>query len=69
MDYVFVVRRVLRALKPSVVVIAETEIWPNLFRETKRIHGADCALVNGRISDRAFPRYRRFATPVCGRAA
>ncbi len=58
-DFVWVVRRVLRALKPSVVVIAETEIWPNLFRETKRTHAA-LILVNGRISDRALPRYRRF---------
>ena len=31
-DYCFAVRRVLRTLKPSLVVIAETEIWPNLFR-------------------------------------
>jgi len=58
-DYVFAVRRVLRALRPSIVVIAETEIWPNLFRETKRI-GAGLALVNGRISDRAFASYRRW---------
>jgi 3-deoxy-D-manno-octulosonic-acid transferase len=59
-DYVWAVRRVLRTLKPSLVLIAETEIWPNLFRETKRI-GAGLAIVNGRISDRAFPRYRRLA--------
>ena len=58
-DYVFAVRRVLRALQPAVVAIAETEIWPNLFRETKR-SGASLAIVNGRISDRAFSRYRRF---------
>lgn len=58
-DYVFAVRRVLRTLKPSVVLIAETEIWPNLFRETRRT-GASLAIVNGRISDRAFPRYRRW---------
>ena len=58
-DYVFAVRRVLRALRPSAVVIAETEIWPNLFRETKRT-GAALALVNGRISDRAFARYLRW---------
>jgi tetraacyldisaccharide 4'-kinase len=57
-DYVFAVRRVLRALRPSVVVVAETEIWPNLFREAKRT-GAGLAIVNGRISDRAFPRDRR----------
>ena len=57
-DYVFAVRRVLRALRPSVVVIAETEIWPNLFREVKRT-GAALAIVNGRISDRALRRYTR----------
>lgn len=57
-DYAFAIRRVLRALKPSVVLVAETEIWPNLFRESRRT-GASLAIVNGRISDRAFPRYRR----------
>ena len=58
-DYVFAVRRVLRALRPSVVAIAETEIWPNLMREVKRT-GAGLTIVNGRISDRALPRYLRF---------
>ena len=58
-DYVFAVRRVLRALRPAAVVIAETEIWPNLFREVHRT-GAGLAIVNGRISDRAFPRYLPF---------
>jgi tetraacyldisaccharide 4'-kinase len=57
-DYVFVVRRVLRALQPALVVVAETEIWPNLFREVHRT-GAGLAMVNGRISDRALPRYLR----------
>ncbi len=59
-DYVWAVRRVLRTLRPSVILIAETEIWPNLFRETQRI-GAGLAIVNGRISDRAYPRYQRVA--------
>jgi tetraacyldisaccharide 4'-kinase len=58
-DYVWAVRRVLRTLKPSVLLVAETEIWPNLFRETRRT-GAAVAILNGRISDRAFPRYRAF---------
>ena len=58
-DYVWAVRRVLRALRPAAVVIAETEIWPNLFREVHRT-GAGLAIVNGRISDRAFPRYLPF---------
>jgi len=59
LDYRFAVRNVLRAIRPSLVVVLETEIWPNCYREVKR---AGCALmiVNGRISDRALPRYRRF---------
>jgi tetraacyldisaccharide 4'-kinase len=56
-DYVWAVRRVLRTLKPSLVLIVETEIWPNLLREVKRT-GAALAIVNARISDRAYPRYR-----------
>ncbi len=60
LDYVFAVRRVLRALRPRAVVILETEIWPNLYREARRL-GCVVVVVNGRISDRALPRYRRFA--------
>ncbi len=68
LDYVWAVRRVLRRLRPSVVVVMETEIWPNLFREATRI-GCGLVLVNGRVSDRALPRYRSFAWlfgPVLG---
>lgn len=59
LDYRSVVRRVLRRLRPALVVVLETEIWPNLYRESKRA-GALLLVVNGRISDRAFPRYRRW---------
>src|SRR5207253_741574 len=44
---------------PALVVVLETEIWPNLYRESKRA-GAALLVVNGRISDRAQPRYRRW---------
>jgi len=57
-DYVWVLRRILRALKPALVIVAETEIWPNLFREVHRT-GAGLAIVNGRISDKALPKYLR----------
>jgi tetraacyldisaccharide 4'-kinase len=56
-DYRFAVRRVLRRLRPALVVVLETEIWPNLYRESKRA-GASLLVVNARISDRAWPRYR-----------
>ncbi|MGP0071636.1 MAG: tetraacyldisaccharide 4'-kinase [Bryobacteraceae bacterium] len=57
-DYIFAVRRVLARIRPCAVVILETEIWPVLYREAKRA-GCSLLVVNGRISDRAFPRYRR----------
>jgi 3-deoxy-D-manno-octulosonic-acid transferase len=59
-DFVWAIRRVMRRLRPSVVVILETEIWPNFFNEAKRL-GCGLIMINGRISDRALPRYRRFA--------
>ncbi|MEO5924061.1 MAG: tetraacyldisaccharide 4'-kinase [Bryobacteraceae bacterium] len=60
LDYCSVVRRVLRKVRPAAVVVMETEIWPNLYREAKR-SGASLIVVNGRISDRALPRYRRWS--------
>lgn len=58
LDFSWVVRRVLAHLRPTLVVIVETEIWPNLLR-CCRAAGIPTALVNARISDRSFPRYRR----------
>jgi 3-deoxy-D-manno-octulosonic-acid transferase len=59
-DYRSMVRRVLRRLRPAALIVMETEIWPNLYREAKRA-GASLVVVNGRISDRALPRYRRWS--------
>jgi len=59
LDFRSVIRRVLRRIRPAVVVILETEIWPNLYRESKRA-GASLMVVNGRISDRALPQYERW---------
>ena len=52
------VRRTLDRLRPALLVLVETEIWPNLIHEA-RLRGARVAMVNGRISPRSFPRYRR----------
>jgi len=60
LDYGSCVRRVLRQLRPSLVVVLETEIWPNIYREAK-LSGASLLVVNGRISDRALPRYQRWS--------
>ena len=70
LDFVWCVRRVLRAIRPALLIVLETEIWPNLYAEVKRT-GAGLTVVNGRISDRTWPRYlsaRRFFCPVLGLA-
>jgi len=59
LDFGFSVRRYLTALQPQLIVIAETEFWPNLLHLARKRH-ASLAIVNARISDRSFPRYRRF---------
>ena len=57
-DLAFLVRRVVRKVRPRALVIIETEIWPHLLRESKRA-GAKTMIAGGRISDRSFPRYRK----------
>ncbi len=59
MDFAFAIRPYLRALRPRMVVIAETEFWPNFLR-LAHAGGARIAVVNARISDRSWPSYRRF---------
>ena len=57
-DLSFILRKMIARVRPSALVVIETEIWPNLLREA-RITGALTLLVNGRISDRSFPGYLR----------
>jgi 3-deoxy-D-manno-octulosonic-acid transferase len=58
LDLGFAIRPYLAALKPALVVIAETEFWPNFLRLAHK-SGARIAVVNARISDRSWPGYRR----------
>jgi 3-deoxy-D-manno-octulosonic-acid transferase len=59
MDFAFAIRPYLRELNPDLVILAETEFWPNFLRLAHG-SGAAIAVVNARISDRSWPRYRRF---------
>jgi len=59
LDFALAVRPYLDALRPELVVVAETEFWPNFLRLSKR-SGARIAVINCRISDRSLPGYKRF---------
>lgn len=56
-DFAWCVHRTLDAVNPRIVILMETEIWPNLLRAC-RARGVKTILVNGRISTRSYPRYR-----------
>ncbi len=51
------VRRSLDRIRPELVVVAETEIWPNFLRRCSR-QGVPVFMVNGRISDKSYRRYK-----------
>jgi 3-deoxy-D-manno-octulosonic-acid transferase len=63
LDWGFCVRRALNAVRPSLVLVLETEIWPNFLREAgqRRI---PVLFVSGRISDRSFARYQSYFRTV-----
>jgi len=58
LDFAFLMKRTLRVLRPRLVVLMESELWPNMIQECARA-GVPMAVVNARISDRSFPRYLR----------
>src|SRR5215204_6448015 len=56
-DWRWCVRRALKQIQPQVVLIMETELWPNFLRECNA-QNIPVALINGRISRQSFRRYR-----------
>jgi len=68
LDLPWAVGRYLAAVKPQMLILAETEFWPNLLKGCFR-RGIPVAVVNARISDRSWPRYqmlRRLWRPILG---
>jgi 3-deoxy-D-manno-octulosonic-acid transferase len=56
-DLPLFVRRTLDLVRPRLFIMMETEIWPNLLRECRH-RDVKTAIVNGRLSQRSYPRYR-----------
>ncbi len=60
------IRRFLNHVNPGILVILETEIWPNMIRQCRRRH-VPVFLINARLSERSargYERVRRFAAAV-----
>jgi 3-deoxy-D-manno-octulosonic-acid transferase len=59
LDWIVPVRRALGAMQPAMVIVMETEIWPNFLREARR-RGVPVVFANARISTRSFARFERW---------
>jgi len=58
-DHPFIIRRTIKKIQPSLLLIAETELWPNLLRSCGK-RGIPIILFNGRVSQKSFRRYLLF---------
>jgi 3-deoxy-D-manno-octulosonic-acid transferase len=59
LDWVMAVRRALDSIRPALVIVMETEIWPNFLREARR-RGVPVVFANARISERSFARFEHW---------
>ncbi len=57
LDFSAVVKKAIAIIRPKAYVMIETEIWPNVLKELSR-QGVPAVLINGRISDKSFGKYR-----------
>lgn len=65
-DISFIVDRVVKTLRPEIFLCLETELWPNLIFSLHKF-GTKLILVNGRISNRSYARYKKakfFISPI-----
>lgn len=60
LDFTWAVRRAVRRLNPTLLVLAELELWPNLVSAARQ-YGVKVAVVNGRLGEKSFRGYRWIA--------
>jgi 3-deoxy-D-manno-octulosonic-acid transferase len=58
-DFSWIMKKAFDRLNPNMILLMELEVWPNLASIAKQRH-IPVVVVNGRISDRSFPRYLKF---------
>lgn len=62
-DFSFVIKRAFKNIRPALCILVELELWPN-FIQTCKDNNVPVMVVNGRISDRSFPSYKKIKRPV-----
>jgi len=59
-DCFFATKRFLKKINPELIILVETEFWPHMLWFAKKIK-IPVVIVNGRISDKSYPVYKRFS--------
>lgn len=59
LDFGFAVERFIQTIKPDVLLIMETELWPNTLYTAKK-YNIPVSIINARLSERSFKRYQKF---------
>ena len=57
-DFSWVIRRAFKRIQPAICLLMELEVWPNFVGTARRLD-IPVVVVNGRMSDRSFPKYKR----------
>ncbi len=65
LDFSWAVRRFLNAVQPSIVVLVELETWPNFIRVARQ-RNIPVRIINGRLTERSFRRYRLIRPLIAG---
>ncbi|MBQ4813528.1 lipid IV(A) 3-deoxy-D-manno-octulosonic acid transferase [Pseudoalteromonas luteoviolacea] len=60
-DFAFAAKKFIKTVKPKLLIVLETELWPNLFYYAKKNHCA-ITVVNARLSEKSYLGYKRFAS-------
>ncbi|MCF6438003.1 lipid IV(A) 3-deoxy-D-manno-octulosonic acid transferase [Pseudoalteromonas luteoviolacea] len=60
-DFGFAARRFMQRLKPKLIVVLETELWPNLFHYANQ-NQCPVAIINARLSDKSLRGYQKFSS-------
>lgn len=58
-DFPSAMKRFVHSLSPELLVLAETELWPNMLYAASE-HNVPIVMINARLSDKAYARYKRF---------
>jgi len=56
-DYPQAIKRFLAQINPKILIIMETELWPNILEQCQK-HGISTLIVNARLSQRSYSHYR-----------